>query len=390
MDAISCLEITLGTSFCSSDPLLPVLVAMPCVWRTISNLIINLIKCLSAISIQNKLPTATEGEEDREREREREKADTSIPLNKKRTINTHVCVSLWVCVIQPAALGALTNDVNAAQAQPCLPYPPKKGLAGSLLFIRRENIKQTTGWNYYIGLGLAGKRQEQAITNYISHIRRMGCTCHWAAHHQHYRHSPSSWPSLIFTHSLSNLLSTCRILRAVFTLCLFWLSAKAVSPCQRVWWGASSPMKRVCKQTFDIALFTAPAVRALERFMLYVSVIIYFICYMYTILWHLLSTRVHRGIHMYMACILCVYVCVRYAQLVCCAHSHTLTWMCIKIEISAAIKTNLWADFNMRYLCMAHISIPPPSHSLSHSEVGVIAFLCWAFVGLHVFISAHK
>lgn len=67
------------------------------------------------------------------------------PSQQKRTINTHVCVRLRVCVIQLAALGALTNDVNAAQAQPCLAYPPKKGLAGSLLFIRRENIKQTTG-----------------------------------------------------------------------------------------------------------------------------------------------------------------------------------------------------------------------------------------------------
>lgn len=122
----------------------------------------------------------------------------------------------------------------------------------------------------------------------------------------------------------------------------------------------SSPMKRVCKQTFDIALFTAPAVRALERFMLYVSVIIYFICYMYTILWHLLSRRVHRSIYgMYTVCV-CPSVCVRYAQLVCCTHSHTLKCQCIKIEISAAIKTNLWADFNMRYLCVAHISIPLP------------------------------
>lgn len=102
---------------CFSAPLLLVLVAMPCVWRTISNLIINLIKCLSAISIQNKLPTATETEE----EGEPGKADTSIPLRKKTTINTHVCVSLRVCVKQPAVLGALTNDCSALLA-----YPPKK------------------------------------------------------------------------------------------------------------------------------------------------------------------------------------------------------------------------------------------------------------------------
>lgn len=123
MDAISGLEINLGTSFCSSAALLLALVAMPCVWRTISNLIINLIKCLSAISIQNKLPTATEAEQEGGRGKE---GRYKYPSQKKTTINTHVCVSLRVCVIQPAVLGALTNDVNAAQAQLCLVYPPKK------------------------------------------------------------------------------------------------------------------------------------------------------------------------------------------------------------------------------------------------------------------------
>lgn len=43
------------------------------------------------------------------------------PSQKKTTINTHVCVSLRVCVKQPAVLGALTNDCSALLA-----YPPKK------------------------------------------------------------------------------------------------------------------------------------------------------------------------------------------------------------------------------------------------------------------------
>lgn len=53
-------------------------------------------------------------------------------------------------------------------------------------------------------------------------------------------------------------------------------------------------------------------------------------------------------------------------------------------------------DFNMRDLCAAPVSLRLsltlnlPLASLSHSEVGVIAFLCWAFVGLHVLISARK
>lgn len=95
-------------------------------------------------------------------------------------------------------------------------------------------------------------------------------------------------------------------------------------------------MKRVCKQTFDIALFTAPAVRALERFTLYVSVIIYFILYVICTQYYDICLQ-REYIEVYMACILYVCVCV----LICCTHSHTLICLCIKIEISAAIKTNL-------------------------------------------------
>lgn len=208
-------------------------------------------------------------------------------------------------------------------AQPCWHILPKKGLAGSLLFIRRENIKQTTGWNYYIGLGLAGKRQEQAITNYISHIRRMGCTCHWAAHHQHYRHSPSSLPSPAHLFTQQPPLNMSHSWSRVHSVSVLIVSQSCAPLAEGGGLRGSSPMKRVWKQTFDIALFTAPAVRALERFMLYVSVIIYFICYMYTILWHLLSRRVHRSIYgMYTECVCpCVCVCGTHNLFV--VHTHT-------------------------------------------------------------------
>lgn len=119
----------------------------------------------------------------------------------------------------------------------------------------------------------------EAITNYISHIRRMGCTCHWAAHHQHYPPFPSPIPTIPC--------STCSQHVAYFKPpCLFWLSAKAgnVVGClqgvglQGAGQQSNCAMKHVCKQTFDITLFTSPM--AIYTYILY-TYIGYNIFYMF-------------------------------------------------------------------------------------------------------------
>lgn len=73
-----------------------------------------------------------------------------------------MCACVYVCMAHTHTV--VTNDVNACQST-------QRGAAdGDLLFIRRENIKETTAWNYYIGRRLElTRRTSSAGDNKLYH-----------------------------------------------------------------------------------------------------------------------------------------------------------------------------------------------------------------------------